>query len=64
MQSIHPAEVRIFLREHNISQNKAAELCMINPRTLKKMMAGTKPIPAGLFELLRMKVNELDRTGI
>ena len=37
---------------------------MINPRTLKKMMAGTKPIPAGLFELLRMKVNELDRTGI
>ena len=31
---------------------------------VKKMMAGTKPIPAGLFELLKMKVNEIERTEI
>ena len=57
-QSIHPAELRVYLKEHNISQNKAAELCLINPRRIREMIAGTRPIPPGMFEFLKLKVEK------
>ena len=46
-----------WLAENNLSQNKAAELCAVTPRTFRRWVAGKPPMPRGMWELLKIKSN-------
>ena len=46
-----------WLNENHLSQNKAAELCAVTPRTFRRWVAGKPIIPQGMWELLRVKVS-------
>jgi len=47
-----------WLKENNISQNKAAELCFVNLRTFQRWIAEKPVMPQGMWELLKIKVKE------
>jgi hypothetical protein len=48
-----------WLLKKKLSQNKAAELCSVNPRTFRRWVGDSPPIPRGMFELLRLKTESL-----
>jgi DNA-binding transcriptional regulator YiaG len=57
---ITPEEIRKYLKEHNISQVRAAELCTVSDRTFRRWIAGKTPMPQGAWELLKIKVERIE----
>ena len=57
--SITGNDLRNYLNENHISQNKAAELCSVSPRTFRRWILNKPSIPKGMWELLQIKVSAL-----
>jgi len=51
-----------WLTENSLSQNRAAELCSVNPKTFRRWVAGKPPMPRGMWELLKIKSRQEDGT--
>jgi len=51
-------DLKAWLQKNFISQNKAAELCGVTPRTFRRWVAENPPIPKGMWELLKSKITE------
>ena len=54
-------QLKTWLAENNLSQNKAAELCSVTPRTFRRWVAGKPPMPIGMWELLKIKIKSNPR---
>jgi len=54
-------QLKTWLAENNLSQNKAAELCAVTDRTFRRWVAGKPPMPKGMWELLRIKANNKEK---
>jgi hypothetical protein len=55
---IHGEQLREWLKNKSLSQTEAAKLCWVSPRTFRRWVAGSPPIPKGMWELLQVKVKE------
>lgn len=49
-------DLREWLKSNFITQDKAAELCGVQGRTFRRWVAGKPPIPKGMLELLKTKI--------
>ena len=40
-----PGRLHLLLTEHGLNQTEAARLCGVEPRTVRRWLAGDRPIP-------------------
>ncbi|MCL2093046.1 MAG: hypothetical protein FWH12_02520 [Treponema sp.] len=52
-------QLRTWLSNNNLSQNKAAELCSVTPRTFRRWVLGRPSMPQGMWELLRIRASKV-----
>lgn len=62
-ESVTSDELRMYLKRHNLTQIKAAEMCKVNPRTVRRWALGEVPMPKGAWELLKINVSAARENG-
>ena len=62
-ETASPGELRAYLKRHGLTQVKAAGICKVNDRTMRRWALGAVPVPRGAWELLKLKVAQTEKAG-
>lgn len=62
-ETASPNELRAYLKRHSLTQVKAAGICRVNDRTMRRWALGDVPVPRGAWELLKLKVAQTQQVG-
>ena len=62
-ETASPDELRAYLKRHGLTQVKAAGVCKVSDRTMRRWALGAVPMPRGAWELLKIKVAQTEKAG-